>query len=422
MAMKTNEEYIREIAIKNPNIEVIDKYIGANQKILHRCKICDHKWHISPHNVLRGNGCSVCGHRVIGKNYENSIWTSKYRELAEYYHLSEEQMKTMTPMTNKKIIVKCPNCGNAKSISICHLFKSGLGCSRCSDGISYSEKFMASILEQLNIDYESQYVPNWSGSKRYDFYLPNYNCIIETHGSQHYKGWNKDKCNLEAQQQNDNLKISLAKANGINNYIVINCSESTLNFLKNSIMNSDMMHILNFKEEDIEWQKCNLDALSSKVKNASDLWNENQTMAVSDIADILGVSYNTVVSWLKKASMSNMCDYTIEKSKNRGVLKNSGINSKLFGTSFSEEHKRKLSENHTNVSGANNPRATKVICIETNKIYQTIDEVSCDTGANRSGISNCCNKRTKTAGNYHWKYADNITSETDISLNEDIAV
>ena len=105
MAMKTNEKYIQELTLINPNIEVIGIYSGAHKKILHKCKICDNEWLTSPHSALRNEGCPICSHRAVGgsPNYKNSIWASEYREIAEYYSVSEEQMKTVMPMSTKEI-------------------------------------------------------------------------------------------------------------------------------------------------------------------------------------------------------------------------------------------------------------------------------------------------------------------------------
>lgn len=65
---KTHEEYIAELAIKNPNIEAIDKYLGANTKILHRCLAHNYEWNVCPSGVLNGNGCPKCKSDKIKKN------------------------------------------------------------------------------------------------------------------------------------------------------------------------------------------------------------------------------------------------------------------------------------------------------------------------------------------------------------------
>ena len=159
MRKKTHNEYIVELAEKNPNIEAVEEYIGANIQILHRCKICGYgsnkEWAPTPNHVLQGGRCPVCTHKIIGPSpeYKNSIWASEYRKIAEYYGVTEYQMKTIMPMSKKKIEVTCPICGYKKLISPHNLFCQGFSCSKCSDGISYPEKFIMSLLNQLNISY-----------------------------------------------------------------------------------------------------------------------------------------------------------------------------------------------------------------------------------------------------------------------------
>lgn len=57
---KTHEEYVEELNIKNPNVEVIGKYVNAKTKITHRCLIHDVYWEVSPTSVLKGGGCRNC--------------------------------------------------------------------------------------------------------------------------------------------------------------------------------------------------------------------------------------------------------------------------------------------------------------------------------------------------------------------------
>lgn len=44
--------------------------------------------------------------------------------------------------------------------------------------------------------------------------------------------------------------------------------------------------------------------------------------------------------------------------------------------------------------------------VELNTIYYSAGEASRQTGADQSGITKCCKKKQKTAGGYHWEYAD----------------
>lgn len=57
--------------------------------------------------------------------------------------------------------------------------------------------------------------------------------------------------------------------------------------------------------------------------------------------------------------------------------------------------------------GTRNERISKaVLCVETNKIYNSIKEAGADTGANVSHISAACKGKQKTCGGFHWCYVD----------------
>ena len=57
---KTTEEYKAELKSINPNIEVLEKYINNETKILHKCLICGNTWSIVPRNIISGQGCPHC--------------------------------------------------------------------------------------------------------------------------------------------------------------------------------------------------------------------------------------------------------------------------------------------------------------------------------------------------------------------------
>jgi group I intron endonuclease len=82
-----------------------------------------------------------------------------------------------------------------------------------------------------------------------------------------------------------------------------------------------------------------------------------------------------------------------------------GENHPMFGKHHDEKTKKKMSENHWNTSGGNNPNAKKVICIESGKIYPSAIDAQNDTGVPRNNITAACRKdRQKTAGGFHWEF------------------
>lgn len=51
-------------------------------------------------------------------------------------------------------------------------------------------------------------------------------------------------------------------------------------------------------------------------------------------------------------------------------------------------------------------RSKKILCVETLKVYKTAYDAEGQTGIRQSSIWQCCNRKRKTAGGYHWRYAE----------------
>ena len=157
-----------------------------------------------------------------------------------------------------KVLMKCPDCGFQKKCIINDVTRQGFSCNKCGDGISYPEKFMFSLLEQLNIIFQTQLsnaIFKWCNIYKYDFYIPSLNCIIETHGLQHYEEQLqtiKNVRSLQDEQINDIFKEQLAKANGINDdhYIVIDCRYSTMEWIREQILSSKLAELLDLSKID----------------------------------------------------------------------------------------------------------------------------------------------------------------------------
>lgn len=60
---KTQDQFIKQIAEKNPRIEVIGRYVNDNTKIAARCRVCSYEWEVRPGVLVRGGGCPKCGYK-----------------------------------------------------------------------------------------------------------------------------------------------------------------------------------------------------------------------------------------------------------------------------------------------------------------------------------------------------------------------
>jgi len=257
-------------------------------------KCLDHPEHESEQKCI--NNYTAKEDRNINCDQCNTIALT-HPELVRYLTNKEDAHKYSLG-SNKLILAKCPECGYEKEMLINTLFIQGFSCNRCSDHIPYPEKFVLNILEQLNIIYKPQLSKTtfkWCNKFRYDFYIHYIKCIVETHGLQHYENpTGKHWRSLKETQENDKQKEFLAKQNDIENYVIIDCRKSTMEWIKNSVMNSELPKLLNFKESDIDWLKCHEYA----VKATCELWRDGNS--ILKIANELKISRSTVSRYLKQ--------------------------------------------------------------------------------------------------------------------------
>lgn len=292
----------------------------------------------------------------------------------------------------KKYKLKCIDCEQTFARSERKIRNSdwGVKCSVCSDGISYPNKFMTSVLTQLKCEFQTEYkIPN-TVNKRYDFYIPSLNTLIEVHGRQHYeRGFErigKGARTLEEEQENDILKKKNAIAHGYK-YIEINALESETEWIRNSIENSAMKELLEL--DTIDWSKCHDFATSNITKRICSMFVEDDPSISRKIGEELGLSYNTVTRHLKIGAEFGWCNYdpiTIQK---------------LNGAS-----KGKV-------------RAKEIVCVETGQEFESATEcarVSLEVFGvqlSQSKISAVCYGMTKSHKGFTFKYRDN--EEIDLS-------
>ena len=164
--------------------------------------------------------------------------------------------------------------------------------------------------------------------KRYDFYFEynNEKYIVETHGEQHYVhsfiGCGGDT--VDKVQKNDEFKKELALANGIkeDNYIIIDCRSSTLDWIKdndNGILNSRLNGLFDLSQ--IDWLKVEEFALSNRVKEACELKNSNSNLTTNKIGKLMGgYCKGTIQNWLQQGNKLGWCNYNAkeEMRKNKG--------------------------------------------------------------------------------------------------------
>lgn len=382
-ALNNNLNYLlNEFSNKNlkPPNEI---YRSSKDNYLWDCPNCKSEYVMSAlSRVTQKQNCPYCSGRRV--NETNCLWTT-HPGIAEKL-LDKNIGYSISHGSSIKLLFKCSDCGEiTKPKYLPHVISNGLSCHRCSDGISYPEKFMACVLDQLNQEYSIQKSFNWAiinhhvnknliGKKRYDFYLHSKKLIIETHGSQHYdRPLRVDGRTVEEEKENDELKKILAHKNGIEDYVTVDCSKSEIHLLKQNIINALSCY---FDLMNIDWEKCHERAIKSFVKDVSDLWNGGM-QSTKKISNVLKLSVSTVRKYLKQAKMLNWCDYDPVEAKK-----------------VSDESKKK---------------SIVQLCLDTGDFIEKWDsmtDVYITLNISQTVISRNCNNKQMSAGGYRWMYKE----------------
>lgn len=191
----------------------------------------EHEYHndeggyeMSCNNFYKGKRCPYCTTRN-GKVHPLDSFGSLYPEKAKYWSKNNKKLPfEVTPYSNIKYKFVCENCGSEFERSLTNLNRADTGvfCRECNS--SQLEIKTKDILEKYNIDYKTQIkygglLGIGHGNLSYDFYLPDYNLLIECQGKQHerfIKGFHETKKDFEKQLEHDKRKKQYAKEHNIN--------------------------------------------------------------------------------------------------------------------------------------------------------------------------------------------------------------
>ncbi|OSA92843.1 UNVERIFIED_ORG: hypothetical protein B2H93_13540 [Clostridium botulinum] len=347
------------------------------------CNICGwtEGW-IEEGNLQRGDNCSCCIGHVVIEGINDIPTTATW--LIPYFQGGYEEAKRYTKLgtgnSNNKggyIYPICPDCTRIKDkkIKIRDIYTNkSIGCI-CGDGQSFPNKIMFNILEQLGKDFIPEYNPEWIKPKRYDFYIPSLNLIIEMDGQFHKNDNQINGQTSEESNELDNYKDKLAKEHNIE-VIRINCDypnmETRFEYIKKNILNNKKLNNI-FNLNIINWLKCNEFALSNRVKEACDLWNK-EVYSIKEISSIMHINSTTTRTYLKNGTENNWCNYNGEKEQNKNIKKMASKTSK------------------------------PIKCLTDNKSFKSIVEASKYYNMGASTISMVCLGKRKTAKGMGFEY------------------
>ncbi len=320
------------VSVTTGEIEILDQItMEYNQNYnvrgyKYKCLIDGYEGEVSEPKLKDKNGCPVCSNRKIIQGINDLATTHPY--ILDYF-VNRELAYNKSYGSTEEVLIQCPKCKFKKPYSISKLISRGFPCRKCGDGISYPEKFIFNFLEQLHDEFEVQKIFEWSDKKQYDFYIPRHNLIIEAHGLQHYENNYSFSPNvkLENIKENDKYKHELALKNNISHYVVLNSSEWENNWMRNEIEKSKLSTLYDLSK--INWVECQMFACSSRVFEASELWNE--FLSTDLVSKKMKISRTTVIKYLKQGNVLGWCSYDPKKN----MIENGRRNGKKRKTNYS---------------------------------------------------------------------------------------
>jgi hypothetical protein len=161
------------------------EYTTAHSKIAIICQ--EHGlFYQTANSHLNGRGCPNCAKIAAFTNHTQSLF--EFIERAKTIHGDKyDYSKSIYTKAIEKIEIICPIHGSFQQTPNNHL-NNKQGCPKCFS--SKGEETIRQFLIQHNIVFAEQYRnPNCKDIRPlpFDFYLPDYNLLIEYHGRQHFE-------------------------------------------------------------------------------------------------------------------------------------------------------------------------------------------------------------------------------------------
>jgi uncharacterized C2H2 Zn-finger protein len=225
-----DQDYFVELANKTHN-ELYDYskviYIDSRTPVEIICNEHGSFFQAPTNHIRQKQGCPICAKKTVKEKQLKRVGLDKFLERAKQQHgdkfdYSNVKYKGM----HYKIEIVCPKHGLFTQTPLNHLY---YGCAICSE--SQGERIVSKVLDSNNIDYVRQkrfkecFNVGKSGkctTLPFDFYLPNFNTVIEYNGRQHYESVDVfgGEESLKHQKNLDKLKKDFCSKNNINMIII----------------------------------------------------------------------------------------------------------------------------------------------------------------------------------------------------------
>lgn len=325
MKREMEKEYYKQRTISkvhelNPNVEVISEYINYHKPIKCRCIKCMHTWETYPSSIFKESGvfCLACAGKVVN-NYDkrNSLYYTHPELVIHFVNIQDafEHVFNKGQREKNKFLCRCRDCGTFQEKTKGALFY-GFNCSFCGDGVSYPNKIIFKLIDELIkkydiTDVEREFSPEWADGKRYDlkFCYADNGYIVEMDGAFHYMHNKLSGITLEESIEIDNAKTKKAHDNGYT-LIRINCnyknSFERFEHIKGNIEKSEISRL--FDLNDVDWKAIDLYGLGSVFVSVCDEVNYKEDTSIELLMDKFLISEGAVRNYIKRGKEMGIID------------------------------------------------------------------------------------------------------------------
>ena len=220
---KTTNQFTDQVRQVHGDIFTFEhtNYVGDGVKVTITCK--QHgDFTPTPSNILRGSGCPTCALADASKRNrkDQNLFIEQASEAHNnrYDYSLVEYKNAITPVT-----IVCPTHGEFQQKPCIHLDQR-CGCQMCSS--SRGELEVRKWLQQRGVSFIQQQMFDECFDKRrlkFDFFLPQYNTLIEYNGIQHYRNvplFKHSNDKFEDVVRRDQIKVEFTNKKGLRLIVV----------------------------------------------------------------------------------------------------------------------------------------------------------------------------------------------------------
>jgi len=462
------QKLLKEWDFKKNSISPENAYPGSAKKVWWICdkghsylQAINYKTKKYPNKT-----CPYCSHQKLLKGFNDLETTHNYILKEWDYNKNDILPSDIGVGTHRKVWWKCPFGHSYQAYPSNRCGKVHSGCPICDkeNHTSFPEQALLYYLKKHFKDIENSNME--SIGMELDIYIPSINTAIEYDGS----NWHKNSTKLELKKntlcKEKNIKLIRIRESGlpsIENCIIFEREDKK----SNQSLNNVIMKLFDYLDisDNIDVDRDSSEIYNNYIKNRKEKSIASKNYKLSKewhptkngnlTPNMVNYGSNKKVWWLGKCGHEwymSVSDRTTQncgcpicsgkkilpevndlKTKYPEIVeewdyeKNNELN--IFPNKVAPHSDKKVwwicSKCNNNwkakIDGRTRLKAgcpvcgrkkveesryKQVICIETNKVYKSIQEAEIKTGINRMCIGNCCKGKQKTAGKFHWKYND----------------